>query len=187
MADSEDFRLLLVAAIPGLRAFSLSLTSHSIAADDLVQETLMKAWKHQDSFQPGTNLRAWLYTILRNEFYSQLRKRKREVEDVDELYSSRVSAIAEQEGHVEMAELRAALAKLPDDQREAVILVGASGCTYEEAAEICNVAVGTIKSRVNRARAKLAALLQLDGQKPATGEEGVSDDQDSEQLPRRAG
>lgn len=152
----------MIAAIPGLRAFGLSLTSRGDKADDLVQETLMKAWKHHDSFQQGTNMKAWLYTILRNEFYSQLRKRKREVEDADGFYSSKVAVHAEQDGHLELADLRVALAKLPEDQREAIILVGASGFSYEEAADICSVAVGTIKSRVNRARARLAVLLQLD-------------------------
>jgi RNA polymerase sigma-70 factor (ECF subfamily) len=175
MSSSDEFRQLLVAAIPGLRAFSLSLTSRGATADDLVQETLMKAWKHQDSFKPGTNLRAWLFTILRNEFYSQLRKRKREVEDVDDLYSSRVSVLAEQHGHLEMAELRSALNKLPEDQREAIVLVGASGFSYEEAAEICNVAVGTIKSRVNRARTKLASMLQFDSSGTAANTHDVPD------------
>jgi RNA polymerase sigma-70 factor (ECF subfamily) len=145
----------------------MSLSARSDAADDLVQETLMKAWKHHESFQMGTNMRAWLYTILRNEFYTHLRKRKREVEDVDEKYSSRASVVAEQDGHLHMTDVRNALAKLPDDQREAIVLVGASGCSYEEAAEICGVAVGTIKSRVNRARTKLAVLLQ----EPEGGEE----------------
>jgi RNA polymerase sigma-70 factor, ECF subfamily len=127
-----------------------------------VQETLMKAWKHHESFQQGTNMKAWLYTILRNEFYSQLRKRKREVEDADGFYSSKVAVHAEQDGHLELADLRIALTKLPEDQREAIILVGASGFSYEEAAEICAVAVGTIKSRVNRARARLSILLHMD-------------------------
>ncbi len=161
MTISVEFRAQIIAAIPGLRAFGLSLTARGDRADDLVQETLMKAWKHHESFQEGTNMKAWLYTILRNEFYSQIRKRKREVEDADGVYSSKVAVHAEQDGHLDMADLRIALAKLPEDQREAIILVGASGFSYEEAAEICSVAVGTIKSRVNRARAKLAVLLQL--------------------------
>ena len=94
MTISTEFREQLVAAIPGLRAFGLSLTARNDRADDLVQETLMKAWKHYDSFQPGTNMKAWLYTILRNEFYTQLRKRKREVEDADGVYSGRVAVHA---------------------------------------------------------------------------------------------
>jgi RNA polymerase sigma-70 factor, ECF subfamily len=162
MTISAQFREQIIAAIPGLRAFGLSLTARGDRADDLVQETLMKAWKHHESFEPGSNMKAWLYTILRNEFYTQIRKRKREVEDADGFYSARVAVHAEQDGHLDMADLQAALAKLPDDQREAIILVGASGFSYEEAAEICAVAVGTIKSRVNRAREKLAALMQVD-------------------------
>ena len=163
MTITTPFRDGLIAAIPGLRAFGLSLTARGDRADDLVQETLMKAWKHHESFEPGSNLKAWLYTILRNEFYSQLRKRRREVEDADGIYSSRVAVHGEQDGHLDMADLRVALAKLPADQREAIILVGASGFSYEEAAEICNTAVGTIKSRVNRARRKLAELLNIGG------------------------
>ena len=161
MNISKSFRDQVIAAIPSLRAFGLSLTARADRADDLVQETLMKAWKHYDSFEPGSNMKAWLYTILRNEFYTQLRKRKREVEDVDEFYSSKVAVHGEQEGHLDMADLRTALTKLTDDQREAVILVGASGFSYEEAAVICKVEVGTIKSRVNRGRAKLAQLLDI--------------------------
>lgn len=162
MTISPEFRNQLIAAIPGLRAFGMSLTARGDRADDLVQETLMKAWKHHDSYQPGTNMKAWLYTILRNEFYTQIRKRKREVEDADGAYSSRVMVPAEQNGYLDMADLRIALDKLPEDQREAVILVGASGFSYEEAAEICSVAVGTVKSRVNRARARLTVLLKLE-------------------------
>ena len=169
MSISPEFRTQLIAAIPSLRAFGMSLTARGDRADDLVQETLMKAWKHHDSFQPGTNMKAWLYTILRNEFYTQIRKRKREVEDADGVYSGRVMVPAEQDGHLDMSDLRIALDKLPADQREAVILVGASGFSYEEAAEICSVAVGTVKSRVNRARARLTVLLNLEtGTKPNT-------------------
>lgn len=161
MAISPEFRKNIIDAIPSLRAFGLSLTARGDRADDLVQETLMKAWKHHESFQDGTNLKAWLFTILRNEFYSQIRKRHREVEDADGFYSAKVAVHAEQHGHLDMADLRIALAKLPEDQREALILVGASGFSYEEAAEICSVAIGTIKSRVNRARARLAELLHI--------------------------
>ena len=162
MAISNQFRDDLLASVPSLRAFGLSLTSRSDRADDLVQETLMKAWKYHESFTAGTNMKAWLYTILRNEFYSQLRKRKREVEDADGVHSNKVSVPAEQGGHLDLVDLTIALAKLPEDQRESIVLVGASGFSYEEAAEICGCAVGTIKSRVNRARNRLAELMQLD-------------------------
>ena len=153
------FRQQLVASIPKLRAFALSLASHADYADDLVQETLMKAWHHQHSFQAGTNIKAWLFTILRNEYFSQLRKRKREVEDADGDYAAGVMTPGGQEAQLDMADLRIALQQLPDDQREAVVLVGASGFTYQEVAEICGVPIGTVKSRVNRARGKLAVLL----------------------------
>jgi RNA polymerase sigma-70 factor, ECF subfamily len=155
----QQFRQELLAAIPKLRAFALSLAAHSDYADDLVQETLMKAWNHQQSFQEGTNIKAWLFTILRNEYFSQLRKRRREVEDADGDYAGSVMTPGGQESQLDMADLRIALQQLPDDQREAVVLVGASGFSYQEVAEICRVPVGTVKSRVNRARTKLAAML----------------------------
>jgi len=161
MTISNQFRDDLLASVPSLRAFGLSLTSRGDRADDLVQETLMKAWKYHESFTAGTNMKAWLYTILRNEFYSQLRKRKREVEDADGVYSGKVSVPSEQQGHLDLADFNIALAKLPEDQREAIVLVGASGFSYEETAEICGCAVGTIKSRVSRARNRLTELLKL--------------------------
>lgn len=164
MSGTDDFSNQLIAAIPGLRAFGISLTSSGERADDLVQETLLKAWKSHASFEPGSNMRAWLYTILRNEFYTQLRKRKREVEDADGVFAARLSVPAAQESHLDMEDMRTALGQLPPDQREAIILVGASGFSYEEAAEICLVAVGTIKSRVSRARTRLAELLLPKGE-----------------------
>jgi RNA polymerase sigma-70 factor, ECF subfamily len=160
MNRSPQFRDDLVAVIPSLRAFAMSLSGRSDRADDLVQETLTKAWTHHDSFQQGTNLRAWLYTILRNEFYSQVRKRSREVEDVDGFLAANVVSPPAQIAHLELEDLRSGLAELPDDQREAILLVGASGFSYEEAAQICQVAVGTIKSRVSRARDRLSASLE---------------------------
>jgi RNA polymerase sigma-70 factor (ECF subfamily) len=163
-----EFRQHLLAAIPKLRAFALSLAAHADYADDLVQETLMKAWNHQNSFQEGTNIKAWLFTILRNEYFSQLRKRRREVEDADGDYAGSVMTPGGQESQLDMADLRIALQKLPDDQREAVVLVGASGFSYQEVADICHVPVGTVKSRVNRARNKLAVLLGHDA--PPEGE-----------------
>ncbi len=160
MSDN-DFKSDLMKAIPSLRAFAISLSGKVDRADDLVQETLLKAWAHRDSFTPGTNLRAWLFTILRNEFYTFFRKRKREVEDADGAIAATVGIHPEQEGHLDLADMQRALGKLPVDQREALLLVSASDMSYEEAAEICGVAVGTIKSRVNRARNKLTELLGL--------------------------
>ena len=149
----------LLAAIPALRAFALSLSGKPDRADDLVQETLVKAWANMNSFLPGSNLRAWLFTIQRNIFYSQYRKRRREVEDADGKRAAILSTAAAQPSYMDFQDFRMALAILPVDQREALMLVGASGLSYEEAAAICDCAIGTIKSRVNRARARLAELL----------------------------
>src|SRR5438067_5077379 len=131
-AVSQSFKSELLGAIPSLRAFAVSLTQNADKADDLVQETLVKAWDKHESFQPGTNLRAWLYTILRNEFYSQMRKKGREIEDVDGAYSRNVGVHPDQPGHLDMADMHTALAQLPPDQREALLLVAASGFSYEE-------------------------------------------------------
>src|SRR5580658_908203 len=152
----------VLSTVPSLRAFAISLCGHVDRADDLVQETLLRALAHIDSFQPGTNMPAWLFTILRNLFRSEYRKRRREVEDADGRYAETLKSHPEQTGRVEFSEFREALAKLPSDQREALILVGASGFSYEEAAGICGCAVGTIKSRVNRARTRLAELLSVE-------------------------
>lgn len=164
MSASSGFKTDLLAAIPSLRAFAVSLAQNSDRADDLVQETLVKAWDKQSSFQPGTNLKAWLFTILRNEFYSQLRKRGREVQDSDGMMTARLAIHPAQEGQLDLKDFRAALEQLPADQREAIILIGASGFSYEEAADICECAVGTIKSRVSRARTKLQEILKISGE-----------------------
>ena len=152
----------LLAAVPNLRAFAISLCGNIDRADDLVQETLVRALANIHSFERGTNMSAWLFTILRNLFRSEYRKRRREVEDADGSYAERMKSQPEQTGRVEFTEFREALSNLPPDQREALILVGASGFSYEEAAEICECAVGTIKSRVNRARTRLAELMEIE-------------------------
>ncbi len=152
----------VLAAVPSLRAFAISLCGNVDRADDLVQETLLRALANIGSFEPGTNMSAWLFTILRNLFRSEYRKRRREVEDTDGSYAETMKSQPEQTGRVELEEFRTALHKLPADQREALILVGASGFSYEEAAKICGCAVGTIKSRVNRARTRLAELLSIE-------------------------
>jgi RNA polymerase sigma-70 factor (ECF subfamily) len=145
-----------------LRAFAISLCGNVDRADDLVQETLLRAWANIHSFEPGTNMSAWLFTILRNLFRSEYRKRRREVPDGDGTYADTMKTQPEQSSRVEFEEFRVALNKLPTDQREALVLVGASGFSYEEAAEICGCAVGTIKSRVNRARTRLAELMAIE-------------------------
>ncbi|MCV0394088.1 MAG: sigma-70 family RNA polymerase sigma factor [Rhizobiaceae bacterium] len=164
MSAGATFKTDLLKAIPSLRAFAVSLTHNTDKADDLVQETLVKAWDKQSSFQPGTNLKAWLFTILRNEFYSQMRKRGREVQDSDGIMTGRLAVHPSQHGTLDLKDFRGALALLPEDQREAIILIGASGFSYEEAAEICDCAVGTIKSRVSRARTRLQELLAVTGE-----------------------
>ena len=151
----------MLAAIPNLRAFAMSLSGNADRADDLVQETVMRAMANIGTFTPGTNMAAWLFTILRNLFRSQYRKRRREVEDPDGSYLASLKAPPEQFGRLEFKELIEALAKMPYVQREALLLVAASGFSYDEAAAICEVAVGTIKSRVSRARQLLAELLVI--------------------------
>lgn len=162
MSGLSDFKSALIELLPSLRAFARSLAHNPAQADDLVQDTLVKALANVDRFEPGTNLRAWLFTILRNHYYSQLRKSKREIEDADGKFAARLASRPEQDGSVDLEDFKVAFAQLAPDHREVLTLVGASGCSYEEAASICGCAVGTIKSRVNRARKRLADLLGLD-------------------------
>ena len=158
LSDS-DFKQQLALVIPHLRAFGRSLSGNRDLADDLVQETLMKAWAARQRFQAGTNMRAWTFIILRNLYLSQMR-RARFKGEWDDLVADRVlAAPASQDRHVELGDMQRALLHLPQPQREALILVGAGGFAYEEAAEICGVAVGTIKSRVARGRVALEAIL----------------------------
>src|SRR5881394_2270856 len=163
MTLNPSLREAMLAAVPSLRAFAISLSGNIDRADDLVQETMLRALANINSFEPGTNMSAWLFTILRNLFRSEYRKRRREVEDTDGSYAESLKSHPEQHSRVEFEEFRTALSKLPPDQREALILVGASGFSYEEAAAICECAVGTIKSRVNRARTRLSGLLSIEG------------------------
>jgi len=158
-----SFKAAMLAALPALRAFAMSLSGRHDVADDLVQETVMKAWSKQDSFTLGTNMNAWLFTILRNLYYSQMRKRGREVQDVDGAFTARLGVPPAHDGRMDLADFRRALDALPPDQREAILLIGASGFSYEEAATICGCAVGTIKSRVSRARTRLQAALGVSG------------------------
>lgn len=157
--SDEDFKRELGAVIPHLRAFGRSLSGSRDLADDLVQETLMKAWAARARFQAGTNMRAWTFIILRNHFLSQ-KRRSRFTGEWDDLTADRLlAAPAGQDKQIELADMQRGLMQLPENQREALILVGAGGFAYEEAAEICGVAVGTIKSRVARARAALVEIM----------------------------
>ncbi len=157
-----DPRDAIIDHLPALRAFARSLTGDSVAADDLVQEAVLKAWTKFDLFQEGTNLRAWLFTIQRNLFYSDRRRAGREVGDADGSFTESLASKPDHDGRLALADFARAFAQLPPEQREALVLVGAMGFSIEEAAETCGCAAGTIKSRANRARRALADSLQLD-------------------------
>jgi RNA polymerase sigma-70 factor (ECF subfamily) len=159
---SQYMRDQLSAFLPHLRAFALHLTRDPVRSDDLVQSTLLRAWTNLDHFQHGTNLEAWLFTILRNCFYSEHRKRRWEIEDPEGGFARRLMVQPEQESKLMLDDLHEALAYLSPEQRKALLLVVEQGETYEDAAALCGVAVGTLKSRVNRARTQLVAMLQME-------------------------
>ena len=164
-----DFRSDIIKALPALRTFALSLVGDVSRADDLVQETFVKAWANQARFRPGTNFTAWLFTILRNQFYSELRKNRREVEDVDGTHASQMTSLSDQEDASTLKVVWKQLGTLPAAPRQALLLVGAEGHTYEEAATKLGCQVGTVKSRVSRARSSLLDTLGVvvAGQTPA--------------------
>lgn len=161
-AGEPSLQQQMLALEPQLRAYAMSLSRSADRSDDLVQETLLRAISKIDSFRPGTNLGAWLTTILRNCYLSDLRRRRHEVEDADGCYSEALRSAPEQEGHLEYREFCSALRAIPFDQREALMLVGAAGLSYEDTATLCRTTTGTIKSRINRARSRLAALLSIE-------------------------
>jgi RNA polymerase sigma-70 factor (ECF subfamily) len=174
MTATSSWRDEVVGMIPALRAFAWSLSHNGSDADDLVQDTLIKAWSNRDKFEPGTNLRAWLFTILRNTYYTQILRRRREVRDEAGEYAGTLKSAPTQEWSVAMHSLQEALQQLPAEHREALILVGAAGLSYEEAAEICGCALGTIKSRVNRARARLLKIMDADDATDVMAFDGVA-------------
>src|ERR1700759_1543644 len=157
--EAADFKTELLALIPFLRAFARSLCGNHDSADDLAQETLVKAWQSRASFAPGTNLKAWLFTILRNQFYSDRRRAWRQTPWDQEAAERLPGTSQDQSWSADLSDTARALRQLPDEQREALILVGAGGFSYEDAAAICHCAVGTVKSRVARARKALIAIL----------------------------
>ncbi len=174
-APPPDPREELPEHLPALRAFAISLTRDATQADDLVQDTIVKAWSNFDKFTPGSNLRAWLFTILRNTFFSAKRKTKREVPDPDGIHTAGLYEKPAHDGRLAFSDFQTAFDKLSPQQREVLILVGASGFSYEEAAEMTGVAVGTVKSRANRARQKLCELLDLkDGEGMFSGVDGAA-------------
>jgi RNA polymerase sigma-70 factor, ECF subfamily len=159
--DDTAFKSELTSLIPHLRAFARSLCGNPSIADDLAQEAMLKAWKSRESFEPGTNMKAWAFTILRNLYYSEKRRSWRGQHLDPEIAEATLVANDNPSAHLDLLALRNALNHLPDDQREALVLVGAGGLSYEEAAEICNCAVGTVKSRVSRARKAVAVILDM--------------------------
>src|SRR5688572_19122290 len=172
--SDPEFKDQLAQVIPHLRAFGRSLSGSRDLADDLVQETLLKAWAARKRFQAGTNMRAWTFIILRNLFLSQMR-RARFKGEWDEITASKLlAAPASQDRHIELSDMQRALLHLPQPQREALILVGAGGFAYEEAAEICGCAVGTIKSWVARGRVALENLM-TEGKLPSRREHHAGD------------
>ena len=158
-ADHE-FKTELTALIPQMRAFARSLCRDATAADDLAQDALLKAWNNRASYEPGTNMKAWTFMILRNQFYSDKRRSWRSSQLDPEVAERTLEAASNPIASLELDEVRRALACLPDDQREALILIGAGGLSYEEVSEICGCAIGTIKSRVSRARDRLSTIIE---------------------------
>lgn len=154
-----EFKQELLPLLPNLRAFARSLCGSSDWADDLVQETILRAWANRQSYQPGSNLKAWLFTILRNYFYNEVRKRRRSIELHNDQAALEVGVAEAQPTNLHLQDLARALEDLSQDQREALVLVSVDGFSYEEAARICACAIGTVKSRVARARRELESKL----------------------------
>ena len=173
-SQPPDPRDAILEHLAALRAFGISLTRDVSAADDLVQETIIKAWTNFDKFAEGTNLKAWLFTILRNNFFSGRRKQKREVADPDGIHTASLSVKPDHDGRLVFGEFQRAFDQLSPEHREVLILVGASGFSCEEAAEMMGVAVGTVKSRTSRARKRLAALMSLSEGEDVLAEESGS-------------
>jgi len=163
LSDAEANHRQLLALAPHLKAFAISLCHSADRADDLVQTTLLKAWRHRNDFVAGTNMKAWLFAILRNSFLSEIRKRKFEVEDQEGGFADALSVPSAQLGHLAILDLSRALDSLSRDQREIIFLICADGLSYEEVATRCGCAIGTIKSRLNRARAKLSDVMGVSG------------------------
>jgi RNA polymerase sigma-70 factor (ECF subfamily) len=172
----DPFQDQVVALIPRLRAYAMSLSGSSAEADDIVQDALMRAWRFRDGYQMGTNLRAWLYRIVRNAFYTHVSKRRDTVEDVDGRWAATLSCKPDQEWRMQYVDMLRALQRLSPDARDALLLVVSSGMSYQEAADICGCAVGTMKSRVNRARARLAQIIEIEAYSAAPARRADSDE-----------
>jgi RNA polymerase sigma-70 factor (ECF subfamily) len=168
--DEAEFKRLLIAIVPVLRRFAISLARNPTAADDLVQDTLYRAWRARARFEPGTNFEAWTFTILRNVFYSSQRRR-REVQDEDGDYTARLATLPDQGGRLDLSDVQAALDRLAPMMRETLVLATVQDLSYEEVAVIMGCQVGTVKSRVSRAREQLAGMLGYNGSE--IGNDGV--------------
>ncbi len=166
--ETTSFKREMTAVIPHLRAFARGLCGRPDLADDLVQETLLKAWAAQERFEPGTSMRAWTFVILRNAYLTDMRRNRFRGEYDETVAERTLTAPADQEGPLHLSDMHRALMTLPPERREALLLVGAGGFSYEEAADICGCAVGTIKSRVGRARATLSRMIE-NGEMPRRG------------------
>ena len=162
-----DIRHQIVALLPDLRAFARFLVRDRTVADDVVQDSIVRALGAVSQFQPGTNLKAWLFTILRNQFYEQARRRKREATALQARFEEAETADPQQVVQADIADLQQLMWRLPSTQREALLLVGAQEMSHEEAAAICGVPVGTMKARLSRARSSLAALMEGSRTDPA--------------------
>ncbi|MHB1218375.1 MAG: sigma-70 family RNA polymerase sigma factor [Alphaproteobacteria bacterium] len=178
-SGSEEFRVEIIKLVPQLRAFSRGLTGSRDRADDLVQDTLMRAIAGEHLFRPGTNLRAWLFTILRNRHLSEYRRRRYDGGGIEDLPEALVAVSGNQQAALELKEVQALLMTVPVKLREALILVSAAGLSYEEAAAVCKCAIGTIKSRVNRARAEITALMNKTAQPAGRRGPGGGGERDS--------
>lgn len=167
----KAFQTALLAMVPNLQRFARSLLRSHVGADDLLQNTLLRAWRSRASFAPGTNLEAWLFTIMRNQFYNEHRKRGREVQDEDGAQAERMVSLPEQGGHLDLSDVQAALDRLAPPMRQALVLVAIENLTYEETAAVMQCRIGTVKSRVWRAREQLARMLGYNGTE--IGSDGV--------------
>jgi RNA polymerase sigma-70 factor (ECF subfamily) len=185
------FQSAIVAIIPQLRAFARSLCRDATEAEDLAQEAVARAWLNRGRFEMGTNIKAWAFMILRNQFYSDKRRSWRNVPLDPDVAAQTLVAVDSPSGNLELDELRRAMSMIPDEQREALVLIGAGGLSYEEASEICGVAIGTMKSRVSRARDRLALIyatgeIVSDGEMPAHAMTSIFDQIARYQQPRAA-